>query len=884
MKKLTLILIGIFFILLYFSNLSFAQYQRDWNRSYNNPPGGGLQTYITAMDKHGNLYLSSSCNCVNPNCGVFLMKYDSLGYLQWQQTVGPLWTPEVPRDLKISESGYLYLLTGNAYNYSKITKLDLYGDSIWSIVDTAFSLSPSKMNFDNMGNIIVTGQYLDSSSIFHTIITKYDTTGNVLWRKKNLLVNSGLGSDILVDSFNNIYTTIGNTLSKYTSLGNELWSITVDLWGVSEMIFDLQDNLYLVGTTNSTHIIGIYKFDTLGSQLWFRSKGPGDGGAISVVTDNVNNVYVSGITNSGPNPNIVGNSVLLKYNSSGSLIWSKTYNGTATIGSNYPENFAHIKTLKENIFLLYGTLYNTTTLNDGFLAKIDTAGNILWQDIYDSNYVNHKCEGWNYLNLDNDSNIYVTGTTGTTLGSSINTVAIMKYNRGYTGLQPSVQGVLYHDANQNCAMDSVDFKLPGKMISLMDSSYYILNYSLTDTGGNYHFYAPMGHYIVAPVPPQYWLSTCNGGLNVTLISNTDSSYNNDLGIFMQSDIQDLRISVAGGIINPGQNTNYFIYGENQGTDTISGRIIINHDPVLSYISAYPLPDSISTNRLVWNYSNLMSGQSKQIQFTLYADSTLTLLSPIETMIAEIEPVTSDLTPADNIDSLQICVFGPFDPNHKSVNQKDTVYLNDTLFTYLIQFQNLGNDTACNVVLRDTLSDQFLLNTLKMGAASFPYSVRFIGNVMFIKFTGISLPPESVNVAGSQGFIKYSINRKLNVTEGKRINNSAAIYFDYMPAILTNKTVNIYFTAPNYFAEYNFNNQYFVYPNPTTGIVNIQNNDISKKMFVMSIRNILGQMLITEKIEIDKTFQFDLSKLSNGIYFLILQNEKENYMCKVVLQQ
>jgi len=172
----------------------------------------------------------------------------------------------------------------------------------------------------------------------------------------------------------------------------------------------------------------------------------------------------------------------------------------------------------------------------------------------------------------------------------------------------------------------------------------------------------------------------------------------------------------------------------------------------------------------------------------------------------------------------------------------------------------------------------------MGAASFPYSVRFIGNVMFIKFTGISLPPESVNVAGSQGFIKYSINRKLTVTEGKRINNSAAIYFDYMPAILTNKTVNIYFTAPNYFAEYNFNNQYFVYPNPTTGIVNIQNNDISKKMFVMSIRNILGQMLITEKIEIDKTFQFDLSKLSNGIYFLILQNEKENYMCKVVLQQ
>jgi len=353
---------------------------------------------------------------------------------------------------------------------------------------------------------------------------------------------------------------------------------------------------------------------------------------------------------------------------------------------------------------------------------------------------------------------------------------------------------------------------------------------------------------------------------------------------MQANIQDLRISVAGGIIHPGQNTNYFVYGESQGTDTVSGRIIIRHDSILNYITAFPLPDTILANRLVWNYSNLMCGQSEQIQFTLHTDSTLSLTSPIETMFAEIEPIATDLTPADNIDSLQQSVFGPFDPNHKSVNQKDTVYLNDTTFTYLIQFQNLGNDTACNVVLRDTLSDQFILNTLKMGAASFPYSVSFIGNVMFIRFTGISLPPKSVNEAGSQGFIKYSINRKLNVVEGTRIYNSAAIYFDYMPAVLTNKTVNIYFTAPNNIAEYIINNQYNIYPNPTTGIFNIQNNGSSKKKFIITVRNIQGQMLLTEKIEIDKTLALDLSNFSNGIYFLTLQNEKENFVKKIIIQK
>ena len=45
----------------------------------------------------------------------------------------------------------------------------------------------------------------------------------------------------------------------------------------------------------------------------------------------------------------------------------------------------------------------------------------------------------------------------------------------------------------------------------------------------------------------------------------------------------------------------------------------------------------------------------------------------------------------------------------------------------------------------------------------------------------------------------------------------------------------------------------------------------------------GQQLLSQKVEIDKTMQLDLTKFSNGIYFLFLQNEKENYVSKVVLQ-
>jgi hypothetical protein len=44
------------------------------------------------------------------------------------------------------------------------------------------------------------------------------------------------------------------------------------------------------------------------------------------------------------------------------------------------------------------------------------------------------------------------------------------------------------------------------------------------------------------------------------------------------------------------------------------------------------------------------------------------------------------------------------------------------------------------------------------------------------------------------------------------------------------------------------------------------------------------MLFSNQVEIHKTHTLDLSTLPNGIYFLNVQNEKENYVGKVVVQR
>ena len=76
----------------------------------------------------------------------------------------------------------------------------------------------------------------------------------------------------------------------------------------------------------------------------------------------------------------------------------------------------------------------------------------------------------------------------------------------------------------------------------------------------------------------------------------------------------------------------------------------------------------------------------------------------------------------------------------------------------------------------------------------------------------------------------------------------------------------------------------IFPNPTPNLLTIDNPNPTTKAFTLSLTNIQGQLLFSEKVEIDKTHTLDLSKFPNGIYFLTLQNEKENYVSKVVVQR
>ena len=134
--------------------------------------------------------------------------------------------------------------------------------------------------------------------------------------------------------------------------------------------------------------------------------------------------------------------------------------------------------------------------------------------------------------------------------------------------------------------------------------------------------------------------------------------------------------------------------------------------------------------------------------------------------------------------------GAFDPNDKKAFPKG--YENqhfierDTEIEYLIRFQNTGTDTAFLIKIEDNLSPFLDIGSLRMGAASHPYTWSLSDeNLLIITFSNVMLPDSTVNEQASHGFVQFKIKPQRGLSIGTTITNRANIFFDFNLPILTN---------------------------------------------------------------------------------------------------
>lgn len=138
------------------------------------------------------------------------------------------------------------------------------------------------------------------------------------------------------------------------------------------------------------------------------------------------------------------------------------------------------------------------------------------------------------------------------------------------------------------------------------------------------------------------------------------------------------------------------------------------------------------------------------------------------------------------------VIGSYDPNDKQGFPRgygdQHLIRPNTQLEYRIRFQNTGTDTAFTVVVHDTLPAALDVASIRPGPASHPYQFEIAGdNVLVFRFDDIQLVDSFTNEPASNGFVSFKINQLQDVPLGTLIQNSAAIYFDFNPAVITNQT-------------------------------------------------------------------------------------------------
>lgn len=281
---------------------------------------------------------------------------------------------------------------------------------------------------------------------FLTIAVVTQLSGQQLWVKYISGYSNPLNK-MVVDQAGSVYVAghdfNGGFLTKYFTTGQTEWQVT-SLSYLTAMVIDNSSNIYLAGVGGSPNLdYQVYKYDSSGVLLWHKTYDGiyhNDDGATAICTDNAGNVFVTG--NSDDSMPIFRTYCTLKYNSNGVLQWANRY-----VNSPYNFNFNQataIATDNSGNVYVTGNSENSTASNSGYATiKYSSAGNQLWEIRYDgpnNNSISSPCA----IAVDPSGNIIVTGNSDS---AGMYNYATLKYNS--SGIQQWVQlysGVGNYDA------------------------------------------------------------------------------------------------------------------------------------------------------------------------------------------------------------------------------------------------------------------------------------------------------------------------------------------------------------------------------------------------------------------------------------------------------
>jgi hypothetical protein len=504
---------------------------------------------------------------------------------------------------------------------------------------------------------------------------------------------------------------------------------------------------------------------------------------------------------------------------------------------------------------------------DIWIVKTDSFGTIQWQNTIGGNSQDNlrsfiQTNDGGYILGGNSQSNMSGDKMENCLGS--NDYWIVKLTSNYN----LIKGRLFADFNVNGVQDIGEPALPTRKITDLNTG----RIAFSDQNGDYSVSVfDTGNFILSPQSVN-WFSPVpiSQSANFTGFQQTDSL--NDFAYQPQGTFEDVCVTITPmGNFRSGFTASYMINYGNYGNTTVSPTVYFYPYSNVTYQSATLTPNSITPDSVVWNLPALSPFQTGSIIVTVNVNLGL----PIGTLInssAHIEPYLTDDNPSCNNSNWEVYTTGSYDPNDILVDRSDfttTELSASPWLEYIIRFQNTGNDTAFTVKILNPI-DTFKLNisSIEFINASHPVNLAWINyqRNMEFKFENILLVDSLTNEPLSHGFVHYRIQPKTNLSAGDSITNFAAIYFDFNEPIITNTAKTIIVLPTGLASASPTRSKLHVFPNPTANTLNIAGIKLENGKAQLRLTDLYGK-LILEKTITSITTTLETNTLSTGIYLI-----------------
>ncbi len=736
--------------------------------------------YIIATSSYSN---NGNVSGNHGNADFWIVRLDTTRNIMWQKSFGGTWN-ESANEVQHTLDGN-YIVGGIAYSPDGdvsgrkdstqgdgwLIKVSATGTLIWqkclggTFKDEIVSVKPTADGgFIILGNTWSNDLDVSGNHGMQDIwLVKVDNAGNIQWQRALGGANNDYAGDLLITSDGG-YIVAGATESNDGDITGHHGQ--KDMW--------------------------IIKLNAAGNIIWQKCFGGTQNDGAASIKETVDGGYIAAGYTFSTNGDVTvnkgnGDLWVVKMDITGSLVWQKS------LGGNDADKATEIQRTADNGFIVCGSSWSNNGdvsgnhgARDAWVIKLDNIGTLQWQKCFGGT----DYDGAYGILPINENEFLLTGSVNSNNGDVFGNHGSSDFWLARLGASNTIKGIVYYDQNRNGILDAGE-KLINDVLITTTKAGGAENSGLP-FGGEFNIQVDTGTYKTTATVLRPYFTTVPSS-----ISSVFTTYFNTASLsFALQPIpgrHDLYINlIPVSPARPGFDAGYQLIYKNQGTRTIAtGTVKLIKDNRTDFISASVTPDKVDKDTLTWNYTNLDPFSQVSISITLkLKPPPTTIPGTIIKHIASIDPISGDFTPADDSSVLIQQVTGSYDPNDKLENNNGIIreaqitkgeYLN-----YTIRFQNVGTDTAFNIVIRDTLDDKVEWSTLQMISSSHDYRLTIKdGNKCTWNFDDIKLADDKVNEPLSHGYVAYRVKPKNTLAVGDMVYNDASIYFDYNLPIETN---------------------------------------------------------------------------------------------------